>query len=149
MLGSQPLCILIIFFITLLATGTIASILLKTPFPFLVVMSSSMQPTLKPGDLLVVEGSDSRTPKVGEIVVFKSERFSGLVIHRVIKVERCDGQTRVFTKGDALTDADEGFLTPNEVLGFVRWRMPRLAVLPFILRRAAQKCHRFTERLHP
>jgi signal peptidase len=117
----------------------IASFLLKTSRPFIVVMSNSMQPTLKPGDLLVVQGSYFRKSQVGDILVFKPKWFNKLIIHRVVKIEHFNDQTKIFTKGDALNHLDIGYVEPNEIRGYLSWRIPRIAFLPYILWTAYEK----------
>jgi signal peptidase I len=66
--------LLIVFILVVSALGVasfIVPLLLRTPTPFVVVMSGSMEPSLRPGDLLVVEGYRSRPPDVGDVVVWE------------------------------------------------------------------------------
>ena len=72
--------------------------------PFYVVSSSSMVPTLKINDVLVVrDGGSWSTLKVGDIIVF--ERPDGedrVIVHRVAEITtQPDGDRIVRTKGDA------------------------------------------------
>lgn len=75
---------------------------LRTDCPLATITSSSMWPTLKRGDLVVVKGIDESAVSVGDIVVYESGTGT-MVIHRVITV---DGQTLV-TQGDANGEPDE------------------------------------------
>ena len=124
--------ITLLFTLGLIATKIVSSIILKTKNPLLVVMSDSMRPALKPGDLLLVEGLSSRAPKPKDIVAFRQRESGDLVIHRVFKIEDSDGEKRIFTKGDALMYLDDGYLRPTEIVGIVRWRIPKLAIIPYI-----------------
>jgi signal peptidase I len=132
LLFYKLLFIPLLFTLGLIAIKIVKSIILKTKNPLLVVMSYSMGPALKPGDLLIVDGSDSIDPKTGDIVAFRQRESGDLVIHRVFKIEDSDGEKMIFTKGDALMYLDDGYLRPTEIVGIVRWRIPKLAIIPYI-----------------
>lgn len=132
MLFYKLIFIPLFFTLCLIAIKIVTSIKLKTKNPLLVVMSDSMRPALKPGDLLIVDGSLSIDPKTGDIVTFRQREYGDLVIHRVFKVEDSDGKKRIFTKGDAAMYVDDGYLKPSEIVGVVRWRIPKLAIIPYI-----------------
>lgn len=82
-------------------------------------VSSSMEPTLGPFDLYLVDPWP-RSIEAGDIVVFDSALRGGPAVHRVV-----DGDARVgwTTKGDANADVDqavgEPYLTRDRVLGKV------------------------------
>jgi signal peptidase I len=75
------------------------------------VAGGSMRPALFPGDLVLVDvrAAVSR----GEVALLRSSRH-GLVLHRVIRVER-DGTVR--TQGDANPIADFDSLPSSAVVG--------------------------------
>ncbi len=74
---------------------------MPTPFGFgaAVVLSGSMEPTLKTNDMIIVRETGSY--EVGDIVVYQSGNT--LIVHRVIAK---DGET-VVTQGDANNVADD------------------------------------------
>jgi signal peptidase len=102
-------------------------LLLLTPnlvyaFPFLVgadgsytVMSGSMSPTLKPGDLILVKQTDPATVEVDDIVTVKYE--TGVFTHRVFEKKFEDGVYLFKTKGDANEDPDPVWLNTSQIMG--------------------------------
>jgi signal peptidase I len=128
-----------LFFLPLLSIYPIAAYLLKTKYPFIVVMGKSMQPTLNPGDMLIIKGINMSTLQVGDILVFKPKWLNKLIIHRAVKIDYTNNETKIFTKGDALKNLDIIYAEPNEILGRLSLRLPRIAILPYIFWTAYEK----------
>jgi signal peptidase I len=89
-------------------------------FPFLAgadssftVMSGSMVPALKPGDLILNKKMDSSAIDVGDVLTVKSGE--SVYTHRV--VEKLEGGFRL--KGDANEDPDLVLIKPSQILGKV------------------------------
>jgi len=128
--------LLIVFLLVASALGVtsfILPLLLRTPSPFVVVMSGSMEPSLRPGDLLVVEGYRSRLPDLGDVVVYRSRRYGRVVVHRVVSVDESRGDVILFTKGDAVEYVDVEPVEMGDVLGSVRWRVGWLGFPSYFL----------------
>ena len=88
-------------------------------FPFLVgadgsytVMSGSMSPALRPGDLVIVKGEEPIN--VGDVVTIESGEFT--YTHRV--VEKLEGD-RFMLKGDANEDPDPNLVEASQIIGKV------------------------------
>ena len=88
-------------------------------FPFLVgadgsytVMSGSMSPALRPGDLLIVKGEEP--VNIGDMVTVESGEFT--YTHRV--VEKLEGDL-FRLKGDANEDPDQGLVEASQIIGKV------------------------------
>jgi signal peptidase I len=103
---------------TLLAAAFVGMGYLGTWPPLATVMSASMEPTIKTGDIVVLKKLD-RAPRVGDVVAVSvppsiRTRFGypPVIIHRIIKV---DGDGVVTTKGDAFKDPDP-FDVPSSAL---------------------------------
>ena len=109
------------------AALAVICLLLVTPnlvyaFPFLAgadssytVMSGSMNPTLKPGDLILVKQTDPATVKVNDIVTVKYE--TEVFTHRVFEKKFEDGVYLFKTKGDANEDLDPIWLNASQIIG--------------------------------
>jgi len=109
---------------------TVICLLLVIPiliygFPFLVgadgsytVMSGSMSPALRPGDLLIVKGEEP--VNLGDMVTVESGEFT--YTHRV--VEKLEGD-RFRLKGDANEDPDANLVEASQIIGKV------ILVFPF------------------
>ena len=98
------------------------------------VLTGSMQPTLRPGDVVVVRGVDTADVcdkvKVGDVVTFLPEPGDpSTVTHRVVAKTVGtfdDGTTcRLVTQGDANNTADEP-ISPEQVRGVFWYGLPRL-----------------------
>jgi len=108
---------------TALAVFLFLLVLWKGYWP-MIVLSGSMEPSIRIGDIVVVEKSQQE-PHIGDVVAYK---YSGMIIlHRVINVTG----NRLVTKGDA-NDAPDNPITTRQVLGKLYLRIP-YAGLPLII----------------
>lgn len=82
-----------------------------------VVLTGSMEPTLKTNDLVIVARSKSYS--VGDIVVFQTS--GSATIHRLIEIDEENGVA--LTKGDANNTEDEP-ITTSKIRGKLLFRVP-------------------------
>ncbi len=75
-----------------------------------VVISDSMYPTMKRGDIILVQAIHI-DPHVGDIIMFKRPDSYLPITHRIIKIE--DG--RIYTGGDA-SGPDPWFITKKDII---------------------------------
>jgi signal peptidase I len=82
-------------------------LILKTPDPLSTPISGSMEPTLNPGDLLIIQGgitgeSVYAHPVNGDIIIFHNpEDYNGTpIVHRAIDKYEYNGKLYIVTKGD-------------------------------------------------
>jgi signal peptidase I len=84
----------------------------------------SMYPSIKPGSLLLIEPIKIKgAPVEGEIIAIK--RAKGLIIHRLIRIEKKGGITSYIARGDSSPMADKpissgmilGRITGAEITG--------------------------------
>jgi len=106
---------------------TVICLLLLIPtlvygFPFLAgagssytVMSGSMSPTLKPGDLVLVKQTSPATVEVDDIVTVKYE--TEVFTHRIFEKKFEDGVYLFKTKGDANEDPDPSWWNSSQIMG--------------------------------
>lgn len=90
---------------------------LRTWPPLLVVMSSSMQPTIDTGDVVLMQRLD-RPPDVGDIVQVHPPQeiqdrlnYPDTVIHRIVAIRK----GKVYTKGDARNQRDPFTVPADDV----------------------------------
>lgn len=88
--------------------------MLDTPHPLATITSSSMWPTLKRGDLVLIKGRSAEPIVPGMIVVYNDAMTESMIIHRVVEV---DGTT-VVTRGDANTRPDDP-ISMDSIVGIV------------------------------
>jgi signal peptidase len=91
-----------------------------------VVLSSSMEPAIAVGDVVVVAAVDTATVAPGDVITFGRAGESIPVTHRVVSVAGPPADRVFTTKGDANADTDRRQVPASEVLGRV------VVTLPFI-----------------
>lgn len=91
-----------------------------------IVLSGSMEPTLSPGDAVIVREAPPEDIEKQEIITFQREQSDTPTTHRVVGVEQEDGQRAFVTRGDANENRDPGAVAPSQVIGEV------VLVIPFI-----------------
>ena len=94
-----------------------------------VIVTGSMLPTVRPGDVVVVDRHPGRLRRGEIVLVTDASQPSGQVAHRVVEVK---GNGNLVTKGDANPTRDRAERRPADVVGVVRLVVPaagRLAML--------------------
>jgi signal peptidase len=92
--------------------------------PLLTVLSDSMTPTFKAGDIVLeksVEGRADELP-VGTVITFRAP--NGLVTHRIVRVEGAGPEVAYRTQGDANNVVDATPVRPDQVVGVYAWHVP-------------------------
>ena len=91
----------------------------------IVVGSGSMTGAIDKGDVVIMQKVDSgESLREGDIIVFnkRNER----IIHRIIKISTVAGTDRYYTKGDINDSEDEGYVTEDELVGKVVFKVPTI-----------------------
>ena len=95
-------------------------------FKYAIVTTNSMEPTINPGDFVVIKPVDGNITK-GEIILFRftfPDGKSYLILHRVFRVVRDGNRTYFMTKGDNRPFPD-GWLIPRQnVIGVYCFKIP-------------------------
>ena len=83
----------------------------------LIVLTDSMYPDIKSGDLIIVKSIDAESVREGDVIAFFDPDGSGLSVltHRVVEITEEDGVLAFRTKGDA-NNAEDPSLAPGENL---------------------------------
>ena len=103
----------------------------------LVIGSGSMTGELNKGDVTVYEQFDDQIIQEGQVIVFEENNVK--VIHRVVKIERINGELRYYTKGDANEHNDVGYRLNGDIIGLARLRVPYVGYPTIWLRDAVSK----------
>jgi len=92
----------------------------------LTVLTSSMEPTLPPGTLVVVQPVDASTLAVGDVVTYQLRSGEPtLVTHRIVSIaETADGERSYVLQGDNNPDPDIDAVVPGQVQGRVAYAVP-------------------------
>ncbi len=106
------------------------------PFKPSVIVSGSMVPVFEIGDVVIVAKTSAATIKPGDIIQYqKMEGKQKInIMHRVIKIEQ-SGDTKAFiTKGDANSTADSDPVPPENVVGKVIMKIPKIGQISVFLK---------------
>ena len=106
----------------IITSAIIIAIFSLVPHHVYGVSGTSMNPTLKAGDLVVI-GKEINGNLTNEIVVFEDPIY-GLIVHRVI----ADNSEMVMTKGDA-NNGPDGWITKENIIGVVIFVIPSEAMI--------------------
>ncbi len=117
-LGSVLLVALVVPFVVYAVPGVVGA-----EYSF-VVLSGSMEPTIEPGDVVVV---DERAPTAiadGDVITFTRGDAETPVTHRVVDVRETETGPVFETKGDANDDVDSTPIPAANVIGVVVFTIP-------------------------
>lgn len=101
------------------------------------IVSPSMEPNIMVYDVIVDFKVDSEKElKKGDIITFYSESINTggyTITHRIYDITKVDGETRYVTKGDNNATIDEGYITFEDVVGKVKYIVPKLGKVQFFM----------------
>lgn len=104
----------------------------------LTVISGSMEPTIHTGDIIIVQplADPAAEVKDGDIITYHAADDAGMLItHRVTGTLLVGGEAVAFgTKGDANESADSSVVTPEQIVGRYRWRIPYFGYVTTFIR---------------
>jgi len=92
------------------------------------IMSGSMSPSIRTGDVVVASSSDGENLGLGTVVMFEGPSRPGYVTHRIVEINEDGTYT---TQGDANPGADSTPLRPEQVVGTGRILVPLIG-LPYV-----------------
>ena len=93
----------------------------------MIVLSPSMDPTIKEGDLVVVKAVEASEIKEGDIITFfdPDSKQGSVLTHRVVAVLVSDsGEISFTTKGDANNAEDPSAAPADSLIGVYKFRIP-------------------------
>ena len=87
-----------------------------------VIATESMTGEINKGDAAIYERYEDQEIIEGQVIAF--EKDNRVIIHRVVDIQIINGQTRYFTKGDANSENDSGFIYDADIVGIVDFKIP-------------------------
>lgn len=102
-----------------------------------VIYSGSMQPTLHVGDIALIQKTDTKTLKQGDIIQFTTNNLT--VVHRILTITQQDNNTLYTTKGDANQDPDANPITSAQIFGKSVFTIPFIGWIQIVVRDLARK----------
>lgn len=105
----------------IIATLLVMLVSCKFTYGVIVVGSESMTGTLDKGDAVIFEKYDGQEIEIGQVIIFD---YNGIqTIHRVIDIQKVNGEYRYYTKGDANRRNDEDYRNNNDIYGLVKLKV--------------------------
>lgn len=97
------------------------------------ILTGSMSPTIKPGNLVVVKEILPDEVKENDVITFKSGITNNITTHRAIDIVNNNGKTEFITKGDANNIQDPLPLDGKLLVGKVEFQIPYVGgILRFV-----------------
>ena len=122
-----------IYYICLVLLGIATVLLLVSILPVpgnfkvKIVLSGSMEPTIKTGSIVVVKPADDY--KIGDIITFQKRIDKEPTTHRIEDIRVVGGSPIYTTKGDANNAEDRGEIQKEEIIGKVLFSIPYLGYI--------------------
>ena len=101
--------------------------------PF-IVLSSSMEDTIMPGDLILTKEIDALELKEGDVISFRTNKYT-VITHRIINIVDEEGERKYYTKGDNNDLADSDPVSDDQIEGIYRYRIPELGKIALNLQK--------------
>lgn len=115
----------ILFWLTICFTFLVIALRLTGVISFNIILTGSMEPAIKPGDMIVTINDTYLKPKLNDVIVYQGKRFDGTEVapfaHRIIGGNQVTGW---IMKGDANPLPDIQKPTPEDILGVVVITIP-------------------------
>ena len=93
-------------------------------FGVLIIATESMTGSINKGDAVVYEKYDGHIISEGDVIIF--DKDGRTTVHRVVEIERIDGKTRYYTKGDANDSNDVGYITDENIEAVTKFKIAYL-----------------------
>lgn len=106
----------------ILATLIIMLVSCRFKYGVLVIGSGSMTGTINKGDAIIFEAyTEKQKVEKGHVIIFEKDNYK--IVHRVIDIRNVNGEIRYFTKGDANSRVDEGYVTAKQIKGITKFKI--------------------------
>lgn len=139
--------ILVFSMIAILTLGSVPILgaILGTRSPLACPTTPSMEPTIWPGDLVIIGGSNPKDLTDGDIIAYdmlvlslnnpNPEKMSIPILHRIAGIVAQNGSRYFITKGDNNPTSDEWFVPEEGIMGKAIFVIPYVGNLVLILSR--------------
>ena len=124
------LIILIVFYIVRVNFLASNDKLGEVKINFYTILTQSMYPTIKAGDVVITYKEDNNKYNDGDVITFVSEQNGGITItHRVDEVYNVNDSYSYKTKGDNNNAPDNEITSGDNVLGKVVVKVPKVGYI--------------------
>ncbi len=102
-----------------------------------VIITGSMEPQIKPGDIILVEKiadiKDIESLSVNDVIQFHRDGI--LISHRIIEIKTNEEEGLLYkTKGDNNSGPDTGLVKPQDIKGTIKYIIPKVGWLTLLIK---------------
>ncbi|MFA9399089.1 MAG: signal peptidase I [Clostridiaceae bacterium] len=119
--SENPVYSMIVCVISILLIWFVVGVFPIQPY---VIATGSMEPEIKPGDVVLVKKMPGDKVEQGDIIQYKSEDI--YIFHRIIGSEEQENQLKLKTKGDNNSAPDQDLVSLENVKGKVIHVIPKI-----------------------
>lgn len=98
-----------------------------------VIVTGSMEPLIKPGDIVLVQKIPGEETQIGDVIQYLHLEEEIFITHRIIDLDERVGK-KLLTKGDNNPSADSDLVMPEQVKGKVIATIPKVGWLTLLLK---------------
>ena len=98
------------------------------------IVSGSMEPVYRVGDLIYVQEVDPNTVQPGDVITFVLNEDLVVATHRVVRIDA--EKQRFYTKGDANETEDGGSVHFKNLIGVPKFKIPGLGYVADFIQKA-------------
>lgn len=102
------------------------------PVKPVVILSGSMRPNIKEGDLLIIKKCEFKDIETNNIIEFNTEGYN--VVHRVIRIENYKESKALVTKGDNNLKEDKNKVLKEDLRGCLSIKIPYAGYPTYFIR---------------
>ncbi|MGI6144900.1 MAG: signal peptidase I [Clostridia bacterium] len=98
-----------------------------------VIVTGSMEPLIKPGDIVLVKKTPGEETHIGDVIQYLHLEEEIIITHRIIDIDESEGK-KLLTKGDNNPSVDSDLVMLEQVKGKVIATIPKLGWLTLLLK---------------
>lgn len=114
-----------------LAPDEVPDIMGMKPF---IVLTGSMEPEIKSGDLVVVKEANEKELKINDIIAFRYTKEDVVLIHRIVGIEENEGKILFTTKGDSNETEDKLNIEYKNIEGIYSFRLNGIGTIAMFIK---------------
>ncbi len=99
-----------------------------------IIISGSMTPGIKVGDMVIIAKINPDLLKEGDIAAYHNPDMSIPTVHRIVDIEPDEGQTEYIFKGDANQAPDVKPVQPQQIIGKAVLVVPKIGWFTILLK---------------
>lgn len=108
---------------TIIIISALIIMLVSCQFKYgiLVIGSSSMTGAINKGDAVLYTNYHNEEITKGDIIIFNKNNTK--TVHRVVEIKKINQKYRYYTKGDANSKEDDTYITDEDIIGIVNFKI--------------------------